>query len=60
MASISLESFFPVEETSSILHKTESNSEDYDILKNLVFKNARNEATQEDLDVIEFLLQKYR
>jgi hypothetical protein len=60
MASLSLKSFYPIEETSSLLLKTEENSIDYERLKVLTFQRMCNECSEEELNEIETLLSNHR
>lgn len=61
MASLSLKNFFPTEETSSLLVKTDENTSDFIRLQALVFKKlALGELPEEELLEMEALLSRYR
>lgn len=60
MASLSLKSFYPIEEESKLLERTEENATDYESLKVLTFKKLTKTETQADLEEIERLLSLHR
>ncbi len=63
MASQSLRSFYPEEETSTLLDRTPENNDDYQVLRSLTFLRLETEdpvALAEIEAEIELLLARYR